>query len=247
MSIDWVTLGIQAVNVVVLVWLLRRFFWRPVAAMIAERRAASEAILAEAEAKRTQASAALAEIERTRAGFAAEREAVLAAARASAEQAAARRLEEAGTEAAARQAASTAELTRETAAAHKVLSERASRLAVEIAGRLAGRLEGPLVRAAFLQWLLVQLRALPEATRRAMASAPEPLEALSATPLEPAEQERCRELIGVALGAEVRLAFVVEPALVAGLELRGPHLVVRNSWRADLAHILQDLTNEPRS
>ena len=39
MTIDWWTLGIQTVNVVVLVWLLQHFFWRPVAAMIEQRRA----------------------------------------------------------------------------------------------------------------------------------------------------------------------------------------------------------------
>ena len=34
MTIDWWTLGLQAVNVAVLIWLLGRFFWKPVAAMI---------------------------------------------------------------------------------------------------------------------------------------------------------------------------------------------------------------------
>ena len=38
MTIDWWTLGFQTVNVAVLVWLLQRFFWRPVAAMIEQRR-----------------------------------------------------------------------------------------------------------------------------------------------------------------------------------------------------------------
>ena len=38
MTIDWWTLGFQSVNVAVLVWLLQHFFWRPVAAMIALRR-----------------------------------------------------------------------------------------------------------------------------------------------------------------------------------------------------------------
>ena len=71
MTIDWWTLGLQTVNVLILVWLLGRFFWRPVAAMIEQRRAAAQRMLAEAEAKRAQATAALAEIERTRAGFAA--------------------------------------------------------------------------------------------------------------------------------------------------------------------------------
>ncbi len=38
MTIDWWTLALQAANVLILVWLLARFFWKPVAGMIAERR-----------------------------------------------------------------------------------------------------------------------------------------------------------------------------------------------------------------
>ena len=85
MTIDWWTLGIQTVNVAILVWLLQRFFWRPVAAMIEQRRDATRRVMAEAAAAKAQATAALAEIEQTRAGFAKEREAILAAAHVEAE------------------------------------------------------------------------------------------------------------------------------------------------------------------
>src|SRR5476649_1142588 len=108
MTIDWWTLGFQTVNVVILVWLLKRFFWRPVAAMIEQRRAAAQKDLAEAEAKRSQAATALAEIEQTRAGFAKEREAILAAAHDEAERARTECLNQAATEAAAVEAAAKA-------------------------------------------------------------------------------------------------------------------------------------------
>ena len=81
MTIDWWTIGIQTVNVVILMWLLGKFFWRPVAGMIDQRRIAAQKTLAEADAKRGAAIAALADIEKTRAGFAREREAILGAAR----------------------------------------------------------------------------------------------------------------------------------------------------------------------
>ena len=41
MKIDWWTLGLQAVNVLILVWLLSRFLFKPVAAIIAERQQAA--------------------------------------------------------------------------------------------------------------------------------------------------------------------------------------------------------------
>jgi len=244
MTVNWWTLGIQTANVVILIWLLGRFFWRPVAAMIEQRRASVLQILAEAEAKRNEATAALVEVERTRTGFAREREAILAAAHEDAEQARAARLEGAEKEAASLEAAASAAIGKEKEAADKACAERASRLAVEIAERLAARLDGRLVRAAFLDWLVEEIRVLPETARRAVATDGVTLEAISATPLEPADQEHYREVISVAFGAHPKIAFKADPTLIAGLELRGPHLVVSNSWRADLSRILADLTHD---
>jgi F-type H+-transporting ATPase subunit b len=246
MTIDWWTLGIQTVNVLILVWLLGRFFWRPVAAMIEQRRVTAQRTLDEAEAKRGEATAALAEIERTHAGFTQEREAILAAAHDDAERARETRLKEAAKEAASLQATAEAAIEKEKEAADKAWTERASRLAVDIAGRLAARLDGPAVHAAFLDWLLKEIRSLPDPTRQAVAANGVTLEAISATPLDPADQERCRKLIGEAFGGHPQIAFKADSALIAGLELQGPHLVVSNSWRADLIRILADFTHDNR-
>ena len=102
------------------------------------------------------------------------------------------------------------------------------------------------MREAFLDWLLKELQKLPAPVRRAMTADDVTLKAASATPLEPADQERYRARIGEALGAQPRIAFSTDPALIAGLELRGPHLVVSNSWRADLTEILADITHDQR-
>jgi len=132
------------------------------------------------------------------------------------------------------------------AAAVAAWAERSSRLAVDIAGRLAARLDGAAVRAAFLEWLIREIRALPSAVRQAEVASGAPFEAISATALDPADQERCRALIGEAFGAQPQIAFRTDPGLIAGLELHGPHLVVSNSWRADLARILADLAHDDR-
>jgi F-type H+-transporting ATPase subunit b len=247
MTIDWWTLGLQTINVAVLVWLLQRFFWRPVAAMIEQRRATAQKTLADAQAKQDQAAAALAEIEKTRAGFAREREAILSAAHDAADQARTARLDEAAKEAAALQAAAKAAIADERAAADKAWTDRANRLAVDVAQRLAARLDGAAVRAAFLDWLLNTIRALPEPQRLAVAANGAALEAVSAALLEPGDQDRYRALIGEALGARPQIAFRADPALIAGLELHAPHWAVSNSWRADLGQILTDLAHDQHS
>jgi F-type H+-transporting ATPase subunit b len=137
-------------------------------------------------------------------------------------------------------------MEKEKSLADKAWSERASHLAVEIAERLAARLDGPAVRASFLSWLLKEIRALPDPVRQAVAANGVALEAISATPLAPADEERYRERISDAFGAHPLIVFKADPALIAGLELHGPHLAVRNSWRADLTQILADLTHDNR-
>ncbi|WP_018317139.1 ATP synthase F0 subunit B [Bradyrhizobium sp. WSM2793] len=244
MTIEWWTVGLQAVNVTILVWLLARFFWRPVAGMIEERRVASVQVLAEAEAKRTEANSALVDIERIRSGFDREREAIIAAAHEAAEQERKALLASAAREVATLEASAKMSIEKEQHAAEQAWVERASLLAVEIARRLVARLNGPAAGAAFLDVLLREIRALPEPARKAMAADGVVLEAVSATPVQPEEQQRQRQLIAEAFEARPEITFKEDPGLIAGLELHGPHLVIKNSWRADLAKILADLSDD---
>ena len=46
------------------------------------------------------------------------------------------------------------------------------------------------------------------------------------------------------LEATSTLHFVVDPSLIAGVELRGSHGTLRNNWRADLDHIAQELSRD---
>lgn len=244
MSIDWWTLGLQTVNIVILVWLLQRFFWTPIAGMIAERRAAAQKALADAQAARDEARAALAGVEKTRAGFAGERDKILADAHAEAEAASAAKSVEATRQAAALVEAAKAGVANDAEAATRAWASRSSDLAVDIAKRLAARLDGPAVRGVFLDWALAAIRALPATARQAATGSSVALEATSATPLDPAEQKRAIQSIGEAFGAPVDIAFKTDPDLIAGLEIRTTHLVVSNSWRADLTRILAELAHD---
>jgi F-type H+-transporting ATPase subunit b len=239
MTIDWWTLGFQTANVVILVWLLQRFFWRPVAAMIEQRRSTTEKAIADTKVAGDKAAAALADVAATRAGFAKEHDAVLANAHAEAETARKATLDAAAKEAAAHTAAAEAAMSTQHDAAEAVWSDRASQLAVQIAGRLAGRLQGAAVDTAFLDWLLGSIRAMPASARQAVSVG---VEAVSAGPLDPAEQDRYRSLIAEAFGTTLQLTFKADPALIAGIELHGPHFALNNSWRADLADIRKDIT-----
>lgn len=244
MTIDWWTFGFQTVNVLILIWLLARFFWRPVATMIAERRRQAQSLLDQARADRAAAAQALAGAQKRNAGFAEEREKILDHARRDAAEARRVLLEQAEAEAAALREQARAALEHEKAETEQAWAAQAGQLAVTIASKLAARLEGDAVTEAFLHWLCDKIAALPADARRTIGAAD--VEIVSAAPLDPARQGRIVAEIGAALGATPAVIFKTEPALIAGLELRTPHFVLSNSWSADLSQILAELNHDQR-
>ncbi len=240
MRIDFWTLALQTVNVLILIWLLRKFFWRPVAAVIAQRRAAAQEMLAQAGQARQAAEAERAGIAQTRAGFAQERAAILAAAQEDAAKL------KAASEAASAMAAQKLEAeTRERLAAEQreagaKLQTQAAELAVRIAGKLVSRFDAPAIRAAFLDGALAELAAQPEALRQDVAE----LTVTSPAPLPPEEQQEATSRLTASFGPALKVTFQVDAALLAGVELQGGHLHLTNSWRADLARIREELTHD---
>lgn len=241
MKIDWWTLGFQTVNVAILIWLLGHFFWKPVAGMIEARRASAQKLTDDAEATRAKAAAALADVEKTRAGFAKEREAILADAHKAADAAHAAALAKAKTETEALQTAAKATIAKNKKAQEGDWAERSTDLAIDIAGRLAARLDGAATQASFLEWLLGEIRKLPEPARKAAGAKDAKLQVRTAHKLDAAARKNCAKSIAEALGGEPHIAFRTDHTLIAGFELHGDHLIVLSSWRADLATIQADL------
>lgn len=242
MHLDGWTLALQTINVVVLIWLLSRFLYRPVIAAIAARRAEAGKILADAEASRAAAAAEAAELKRKADALAAGEAEVLAQARARADGERADLLKTAAEDAAKLRAAARADLEREAAAARKRLEAEASGLAVTIAGKLLRRAPGGPVTEAMFGDLIARLHALDPAERAKLVAAGAHLKLTTAEPLAEADQARFAAALRKALPAPGAIEFAVDPALIAGFELSGPSLVVTNSWRADLAQIAAALT-----
>ena len=47
-----------------------------------------------------------------------------------------------------------------------------------------------------------------------------------------------------AFGRELPIAFRSDPSIIAGIELKGKNTIIRNSWRADLDRIRQELSRD---
>ena len=204
MRLDLWTLALQAVNALVLVWLLARFLYRPVTAIIAQRRTEAEKLLADAAEARAEATREAAALAAARAGLAAEGEQIRAdaQARASAEREAL--LAEARAAAAGLQRAAEAGTARERAAAEAELQRAAADLALFIARRLLARLSPAVVAEAFRASLAADLAALPEPARRQFLDPHETVTVASAAPPDAAVQQACRAMLAGARRGGVR-------------------------------------------
>ncbi len=240
MHIDWWTLALQAINVLILVWLLSRFLFRPVMDAIAARQAAADTLLVEARAAKDAATAEAATLKAQADDFTIETDTRRAEMHASIEAERARLLDQAKGEAAALIQQARAANAAEQARMKADLEEKAGILAGRIAEKLLGRLPVAGTTDMLFEALLDRVRALPEEQRRALAS-DAPLAAVTSAAIEDAARERYARDLAAALPEIGVLQFAVDPALIAGFELRGPHVQVRNSWRADLDDVLAKL------
>ncbi|HTW33907.1 MAG TPA: F0F1 ATP synthase subunit delta [Rhizomicrobium sp.] len=246
MHIDWWTLALQTINVLILVWILARFFYRPVADIIEKRRAAAAKVLTEASDLKASVEADKAGVAAARAGIDAERGRVLAEARKQAEAERDAMLHKAAEAMAKLRTENEAVLAHDRKMMEQAMIERASALGVEIARTLLERLPRRFAATTFLSALPEQLATLPPSSRERLATCAGTtgLDVITAAPLDGPQQAECQTLIEAALRRKAKLAFRSDPALIAGIEIRSETITLKNNWRDDLSRILQQLGSD---
>jgi F-type H+-transporting ATPase subunit b len=246
MRIDWWTLALQTVNVLVLIWILARFFFRPVADIVAKRQEKANRLLSDAAAARQAAGEARAQADQARTVISGERDGLIAAARKEARIEQENLRMQMSQEIAKLRSEAEAAIARDRAAAEQAIIASASELAVEIARRLLGRLPSGIALAVFLEELRRELRVLSPEARDSFVSATvdHPVEVVTAAVLSNEEVERIRDALKESFGSEISFKCLSNPALIAGIELHGRSTIVRNSWRVDLDRIREELDRD---
>jgi F-type H+-transporting ATPase subunit b len=244
MHFDWWTFALQTANFAVLVWLLHRFLYKPVLRMIEARRAAVDKQQADAAALEAEAKARLAEIEKARAGIAAEREAALKATATQAEEAARARQARAEREAAALLEETRKALAAERARAVTETRQAALDLALDIARRLLAELPAALRAEAWLEQVERHLAALPKAEVEALVDQfadGTALGVVTASVLDAETTKTWRTRLHRALGDHIEVKFETDPALIAGADLHFPSAILRFSWQSALARMRAEI------
>src|SRR5471032_1207578 len=223
MPIDWFTVLAQAINFLVLIWLLKRFLYRPVLAAIDAREQAVAAALADADAAREQAKSERDSYRQRSAQLEQQRAALLQQA---AEQAGAegkRLLDQARQEADAARAAQQAALLADARHDADALALRARRAVFAIARKVLADLAGAGVEEGIVAAFLRQLDDLPAAHRATLAAAlrdaTAPGRLRSAFALAPPQRDAITAALRQLSGGDVVLHYDTAPELLAGIEL----------------------------
>jgi F-type H+-transporting ATPase subunit b len=243
MHVDGLSIAFQALNFLLLAYLLHRFLWRPVTAMLDRRKkelddaaAKASAETCAAEESRQRYEAKLDAVEVDRAKRLAEAEVEIAEARA-------RALAEAKDVAKAEIEAARRAIEEERRAATDEVTREAIDLAVALSRRMLADLgSGPLT-GAFLDRITARLDAMTSAEINGLSEDLGDRGALSvatAPALDAEAQARFRARLSERLGPLPKIDFVVDDALVAGVEVRFPHARIASS----LAHGLEAARKE---
>jgi F-type H+-transporting ATPase subunit b len=238
MQIDWWTLAIQAVNFLILVWLLWRFLFRPVKAVVEKRRQLTEQAFADAETRGQEVDLARQGVEADRSTLAQEHQDMLKTLHEELEVERREILQQAKREADKLLDAARATLAEERQAALQEVQGQVAALAVELAGNLLGQASTDGAAGVFLTHLDRQLTALPaddlERLRKDLEADGARLTVVTAAPLTPQEREEWEHHLGSRLGLVDKMDFATDAEILGGAELRFPHAVLKFTWADQL-------------
>lgn len=238
MQIDWWTLALQAVNFLVLVWLLWRFLYRPVRDVIEKRKELAEQAFAEAAKKEAEAEAARQHFEEGRAGLAQERQDMLKKMHEELEAERRKVLDEARREADELLGTARETIDEEREAVLKEVREQVAELAAELALDLLRKAGVKASSDVFLEQLEKQLEESPaeerERLQRDLAADGARLTVVTAAPLSREEQGRWTDRLSARLGQRDKTEFATDPKILGGAELRFPHAVIKLTWADQL-------------
>ena len=239
MELSWSTFFLEIVNFLVLVWILERFLYRPVRAIVARRRERIEQTLEEARKQREAGEALEAQYDARFADWAreqaAEREKLqheLVAERQ--RQLAALEQEIEGERSKARTLAE-----REQAAERAALEARAIAAGARFAARLLDRVADAHVEGRLVDAALADIESSPgdelvAALQACTGEDAQPVEITTAFELGEQQRGAVEQALGRLAGAEVGCRYDTDERLVAGLRMQAGAIVVEANLAREL-------------
>jgi len=223
MKIDWFTVGAQVVNFLILVWLLKRFLYKPILAAIDAREERVAKRLADAEAKQAKADQEQETFQGKNKEFDEQRDGLLSEAKDKAEAERKRLFDEARQAVAALRAKQEGELRREQESLADEVTRRTQAEVFALARQTLADLAGTALEERMAEVFTRRLQELAPAAKehlgKALRESEDPLLVRSAFELPAAQREALQSALNAAFSGDVKTEFEVVPVLVSGIEL----------------------------
>jgi F-type H+-transporting ATPase subunit b len=223
MLIDWFTVVAQALNFLILVWLMKRFLYKPILRAIDEREKRIARELADADAKKAEAQKERDDFQHKNEEFDQQRAALLSRATEEAQAERQRLLDEARKAADTFSAMRMETLRNDARRLRQAISRRTQQEVFSIARKTLTDLAGTGLEERMVDIFVRRLRELNEEEKGLLASAlkvrPGTVIVRTALDLPPAQRAASEGAIKETLGQGTQVQFETAPDLISGIEL----------------------------
>jgi len=223
MLIDWFTVSAQVVNFLILVWLLKRFLYKPIlhAVDAREKRIAKE--LADADTKKTEAEKEREKFQKKNEAFDQQRDELLSKAKDEAKAERQRLLDEARQAADALRAKRQDALKREQQSLNDEITRRTREEVLAIARKTLTDLAGTSLEERMSEVFTRRLRELnneaKEGLAKALKTSSDPVLVRSAFELPSEQRAAIQHALNETFSAEIQVRFETAPDVISGIEL----------------------------
>ncbi len=223
MLIDWFTVGAQALNFVILVWLMKRYLYQPIIHALDQREARIAAELADADAKRADAAKAEEMFKHKNETFDAQRDALLKQAAAAADAERSRLVDAARVAAEKVRSAREESLRNDAESFNRAISRATQQEVFSIARKALTDLATTSLEERIGDVFVRRLRALDGDAKAQLADAlrvgPDPALLRSAFELPPAQRDMIVRALNETFDTDIPVRFESAPDVVCGIEL----------------------------
>jgi len=223
MLIDWFTVGAQVLNFLILVWLMKRYLYKPIIKAIDAREKRIAAELADADAKKAEAQKEREEFQHKNQEFDQQHDALLKKATDEAGAERQRLLEEARQDADSLLAKRRDALTREQQTLNDDIIRWTQKQVFAISRKALADLSGANLENRMTEAFIQRLRGLAGAGKEqletALKTSKQPALVRSAFDLPPEQQAAIQKAINETFSADIHIQFETLTELVSGIEL----------------------------
>jgi F-type H+-transporting ATPase subunit b len=223
MALSWSTFALEIINFLVLVWILKRFLYKPVLGVIARRRAGIESVLARAQEKQAAAEALKAEYETRLTAWDQERAQAREALTDELDQRRSHELAALRDELEQQREKARVGEARRRADAQRRMEQTALAQGARFAARLLGQAACPDVESRLIELTIGELGRLPAARvaalRNTRAMAADEVVVTTAFPLADDQGRRLEARLREVVGLAVPVRFDRNDSLLAGVRM----------------------------